>query len=373
MLPGAWVSDRLAETKGRTRGFDYLRAILSIAVIAFHSALTCYGAGTETQVWHGPWRPLLAFILPSFFALSGFLVAGSLVRTRTLHEFLTLRAVRLVPALFFEVLISAMLVGPLLTTVPLAEYFSAPAFRAYWLNIAGDIHYYLPGLFLTNPAPGTVNDQLWTIPIELRCYIAITVASILGITRHRWRILPIIAASTIAMPVAELLERGTTLTDFNAVSSKVLYLCFLAGIAIYLYQDRVRLSPWLLAGSIVAAWVLLPLPTGQYLAAVPVAYVTIYIGLLDPPVSLLSRIGTYSYGLYIYGFVTQQAYAYVFPSYRIWWLNILFSLSVAMVFAALSWHCLEQPVLRRRARAVTAVNALVEQVVLLWPRRRAMR
>jgi hypothetical protein len=42
------IEERLASTKGRTTGFDYLRATLSISVIAFHSFVTSYG-GTDMQ------------------------------------------------------------------------------------------------------------------------------------------------------------------------------------------------------------------------------------------------------------------------------------------------------------------------------------
>jgi hypothetical protein len=45
-----------------------------------------------------PFRFLPAAILPVFFALSGFLVSGSLERT-ALHQFITLRVLRLMPAL----------------------------------------------------------------------------------------------------------------------------------------------------------------------------------------------------------------------------------------------------------------------------------
>ncbi len=108
-------------------------------------------------------------VLPAFFALSGFLVSTSLFRSKTIFEFVTLRVVRMMPALFGEVLISALLLGPLLTAFTIQEYFSSRQFYVYWLNIIGEIHFQLPGLFLDNPDPGRVNLQLWTIPLELKC------------------------------------------------------------------------------------------------------------------------------------------------------------------------------------------------------------
>ena len=103
-----------------------------------------------------------------FFALSGFLVASSLERCKTLFTFLGLRAIRILPALAVEIFISALIIGPLFTTEPAKAYFAAPEFHDYFLNILGDIHYHLPGVFAANPSDA-VNGQLWTVPYEMIC------------------------------------------------------------------------------------------------------------------------------------------------------------------------------------------------------------
>ena len=66
----------------------------------------------------------------------------------------------------------ALILGTLLTTLPLGEYFAHPMLHSYFLNIIGDIHYFLPGVFDQNPSH-RVNGQLWTIPFELECYIVL--------------------------------------------------------------------------------------------------------------------------------------------------------------------------------------------------------
>jgi peptidoglycan/LPS O-acetylase OafA/YrhL len=127
---------------------------------------------------------VVTLILPMFFALSGFLVAGSLERCRTLVGFLSMRALRILPALAMEIVLSALVLGPLVTDLPTAAYFGDPEFARYFLNIIGDIHYHLPGVFVTNPL-ASVNQQLWTIPFELECYVALAVLASLGLHRQR--------------------------------------------------------------------------------------------------------------------------------------------------------------------------------------------
>jgi peptidoglycan/LPS O-acetylase OafA/YrhL len=97
--------------------------------------------------------------------------------------FLGLRAIRIFPALFVEVILSALILGPLVTTLPPQLYFSDPLFFNYLLNAIGDVHFLLPGVFADNPWPRVVNGQLWTIPYELYCYCAISIIALIGLKR----------------------------------------------------------------------------------------------------------------------------------------------------------------------------------------------
>lgn len=71
---------RLEDCGGRPSGFDYLRIGLAISVLCLHSVATSYGKAADVELWMTPLRPFMRAILPMFFALSGFLVAGSLLR-----------------------------------------------------------------------------------------------------------------------------------------------------------------------------------------------------------------------------------------------------------------------------------------------------
>src|SRR5690348_10328912 len=136
------LASRLNVTQNRPSGFDYMRLALSLGVICSHSAFL-----TGDQDSFLASTPIFAsFILPMFFSLSGFLVAGSLERSKTLIAFIGLRAFRIMPALTVEVLLSAFLLGPFLTTLSIANYVTDAQLASYFLNILGDIHYQLPGV-----------------------------------------------------------------------------------------------------------------------------------------------------------------------------------------------------------------------------------
>jgi peptidoglycan/LPS O-acetylase OafA/YrhL len=355
------LNDKLALSKGRPTGFDYMRIGLSLSVICSHSGVTSYGLSADAAIFHSPFRGLVQMVLPMFFALSGFLVAGSLVRTSTLLQFLGLRAIRIYPALAVEVALSALLLGPLLTTVPLAHYFGSQEFALYLLNVTGHIHYLLPGVFHANPYPDIVNAQLWTVPYELICYVTLALLVLLGVKKRSW-IAPVatVAIMVIFMVGREIKYHGAPPLNNGLVPAAELVVSFLAGVSLYLYKGRVPWSASLCAASgiascVIVAWV----PFGVYFAMPLAAYFTVSLGLYNPVKLSILRGADYSYGIYLYGFVIQQTLALTCPWSREWWLNTLLSIPLAAAFAAVSWHWVEKPApgLRRylqpRARSVS--------------------
>jgi peptidoglycan/LPS O-acetylase OafA/YrhL len=353
------LADRMSRAGGRPSGFDYLRVCLALAVVGWHSLVVSYGTDFQARFLAGPWRPAPALILPMFFALSGFLVAGSL-RRNTIASFLALRALRIAPALAVEVCVSALLLGPLLTQLPVGEYFSDQRFLVYPLNIVGDIHYFLPGLFDNNPFPFYVNAQLWTIPFELECYVALALLALVGICRAPG---PLLCATVTLNLVwaAEDLARGGWATAGSIVPGHVLPLCFLAGVVLYMFRDRVPFRFSWCAAAFALSLVGLSLPGGDYLVAFPVAYLTVAIGLLNPRKRWLVGWGDYSYGIYLYGFPIEQLVASRGAAFQHWYIVLALAVPLTVGLAALSWNLVERPILGLRRHAAV-LDRLSDQV-----------
>ncbi len=289
---------------------------LAVAVIVWHTVIVCYGPAAEVPFWSGWPRPFVFAIVPSFFALSGFLVAGSLVRNN-LPAFLTLRAMRIYPALFFEVMTSAIVIGLLLSTVSVYQYLSGREFFTYLLNSVGYIHYELPGLFLDNPAGRFVNLQLWTIPYELECYVSITALALFGLARRPRLLL-------LAICLLTAISAGhdySTLLINSRPPGRLLVLAFLSGVLLYVWRERISTSNVVFVIALALSWFLLSHKNTATVAALPVAYVTVWLGIKNPRRTILVAGADYSYGMYLYGFPVQQSLAYLFPGMRIWYLN----------------------------------------------------
>ncbi len=337
-----------AQATGRTTGFDYLRILLSLSIILWHGISLSYGPAVELLWWRGPVGTAMHFVLPMFFALSGFLVAGSLDRCPTLVSFFGLRVLRIVPALAVEVTLSALLFGPALTSERLQDYFTDPDFSHYFLNMVGYIHYVLPGLFNDNPVARTVNAQLWTIPFELQCYLAIGGLATAAILHRRLLLLCLVllGQGMWAWRVISLGDDGGS----GGASGPVLVISFLVGIVFHLYRDRIQLRRSLFLIALGVGFALSALPHGAYYLPIPATYVTVWLGLRNPrPVKLVAS-GDYSYGLYLYGYPLQQAVASIGPPAHHWWINIGMALPAAFAIAFFSWHQIERPMLALRKR-----------------------
>jgi peptidoglycan/LPS O-acetylase OafA/YrhL len=343
------ILGQMEKASGFTAGFDYLRMGLAIAVLVWHSFILSTGSGAIYRAaWSGPFRFLLAIILPMFFALSGFLVAGSLERTRV-HQFVVLRALRLIPALAVEVTLSALLLGAFFTTLPLGRYLTSPELISYFGNVVGLVHFSLPGVFERNPAPGVVNSQLWTIPFELECYLVLVfVAAILR--DRRAFVALVVLLSLVATALAFFLD---PVSPFQPIPGRALVVSFLAGVCLHLHRDKIPCSPAFGALAAVAAAVLLQFPNTCYLAAFPVAYLTVWLGLMRPP---KIPFGDLSYGVYLFHFPIEQSIMQLFPHIGSWQRLAWLALPSTVLCAWLSWNLVEHPVLARKKDVLAAVD-----------------
>lgn len=348
--PRAYCSlgGKLNIANGRPSGFDYLRISLAVAVLAAHGTLTTEGWAADHAVWESPLRTVIRAILPMFFALSGFLVAGSLERCRTLFSFLGLRMIRIYPALAVEVLLSAFIIGLSTTTLSPSDYLLHPEFHRYLLNAIGDIHYALPGVFARNPDPSVVNRQLWTVPWELGCYVLLALLAVLGIVqRPIWGPIAVATIFTTQLAYRIAKHHGHYGHILGAVPGALLVASFLCGLSLYLYREKVSWRKLYIALSAFVALISFYfLSAADYLGVVAISYLTIAVGVTNVRRSFVIRGADLSYGVYLYGFAIQQLFAYLFPQWRVWWASMLVCIPAALIVAAASWNLIEKPALK---------------------------
>lgn len=340
-------------------GFDWVRLGLSAMVILLHSFHTAYGFRPAESLAYSPAGPMFAAVLPMFFGLSGFLVAGSALRTRNLKVFLTFRVLRIVPALVTEVTLSALVLGTLMTSLPLADYFADERFLSYFGNIIGWVHFELPGVFDANPRAGIVNQNLWTLHPELLSYALMAGLMLSALVYDRRRLTCIWLAITVA---GIALNGMTGIFEPNGnYPGKALIYFFLSGVVAYHWRDRIPVDNQLAVVAAALAYGLYWLPQTTFLIQFPLLYLAIWLGMQRfPRIEWLQR-GDYSYGLYLYAYPVQQTLMALLPGAREWYFNLALTLPVTLAIAMLSWHLVEKPALRLKRlvqdRPRTALSA----------------
>src|SRR6266436_7051048 len=105
----------------RQNNFDALRLLAAISVIFSHSFLIAEGTqNNEPLILLTGNQSILGLAgVFVFFAISGFLVTQSFEQTANPLNFLAKRALRIFPGLFTVTLLSAFVLGPLVTNLSL--------------------------------------------------------------------------------------------------------------------------------------------------------------------------------------------------------------------------------------------------------------
>ncbi len=334
-------------TAGRDNNTQLLRLLAATGVIAFHSrALSGHWNDAPLFSSSGDLN-LGALGLNCFFVLSGFLVTQSWLRRPHLPAFLAARMLRIYPALFVAVALSILLAG-LSSALPWGRFLTDPVTSAFARHNAFGwrVEYLLPGAFKTNPFPNAVNGSLWTLPVELRLYVAVAILGVCGVLARR-------NAHAIALGalVALFIVKPQSLplpTRDKAVFE--LALLFALGSFAYVWRDRIPLSlVVLMAGGAAYLWNPGDLMRGIWFA--PLMAYGVLVFAYHPVVRLprLNRGGDYSYGLYVYAFPVQQTI--VFHATRLTSVELFVqSLLATLLLAAVSWHFLERPLLGLKSR-----------------------
>lgn len=339
-----------------------IRLAMALLVIVWHSFPL-----TGTAIGFEPLRQIFSrFAVDVFFTISGFLITSSWARRPEVVAYLRARILRIFPAFWVCLIVTAFVAAPL----SLAIAHRATPHGFFDAQVAYFFHNFLlslgrPGVAGTPfgvPYHGQWNGALWTLMWEFMCYLGVMA---LGLTR--------LLRLRLTLPIVYLLmTAGVAVTTYGPIHNYWLSngsrfgIMFVGGALVWQYRDRIRLRRplMILAGCVIVASSFL----ADYglIAALPIAYLALSTGaLLKHP--RLTLTNDFSYGVYIFGFPTQQllsvagAVALPVPLYA------LLAIVVTLPIAALSWFGIERPALRfkgKRRVVVGSSPAVVETVAL---------
>lgn len=337
----------------RSNSFDAMRLAAALLVLFSHCFPLTGSADIEPFARFGLSGGDVAVAI--FFVISGFLITRSQER-RSASEYLTARALRILPGLAVAVVVTAFAIGPVVSTLGASGYFSSAGTWQYlWTADIFDVQRSLPGVFEQNPYPVTVNGSLWTIALECTAYLLVPILAVMGLL-HRRLFWSVVVAALVAYGVGVMVfnfdwrNPGPQFLRYVSTFQALRYLPFFAiGAAFWIYRDRIPLNAALATVAIIAILATNRTPLFMSALFIGLPYLVIYVGTLGAVARpFFARLGDLSYGTYLYAWPVQQTIAHFVPGISPW-LMLAAAAPITLALAFLSWLLVESRFLRLKA------------------------
>lgn len=341
----AWLYRPVTIEEGLRRRVDnflLIRIVAASMVIYGHATAIAPAVNQEDFfVWLGVGHYSGHIAVNIFFMVSGFLVTGSLLRQRNVLNFFKLRALRLVPGYLVNLVLLALVLGTIMTTLPVGEYLRRPEVWKYIiqnLHFSSNMVWNLPGVFENGMKSSVINGSQWTLPAEVRMYVLLGVAGLIGLFRS------VRVASWSTLVVMSL---GAFFPHFLPLHQDWfrLGMYFSIGVLAYLHRGTIQISYVFVLGLIGLAVLTRQLPGYELALALAISAIVFAIAYLTPPVRWLERYGDPSYGIYLWGWPCQQLVAYFLPGAGLT-VHVSISVIMAVVLGYASWHLVEKHALK---------------------------
>lgn len=288
----------------------------------------------------------------TFFIISGFLLARSLAANPRPLTYAVNRTLRILPGFLLCVAMTAFVIGPLFSSLPLRSYVSGSGVFEFVRMSVGTLgDWTLGGLYdYEGRLASVVNGSLWSLHYEALSYVLLLVL---------W--LTLRSHSMVAAAGVLLSSLVWTVPVFTTWLPSVAYTLpyFASGVAMSWVHARYGTRP---VGAVVSVAGLIAAAAyglDAYAFAVFGAYLVVYLGeRRNIGSALAARIGDCSYGLYLYGWPAEQIVEQMTGTTSA---LLLFALAtpLAFVLAAASYHSVERRAMKARER----VDHLISRAV----------
>jgi peptidoglycan/LPS O-acetylase OafA/YrhL len=344
--------------RASANNFTGLRLVLASAVIYTHSYVLVHPGPDRDELSSLLGAPVSTYAVDGFFFLSGFLVYPSLMRLKSGWKFLLARLARLWPALMVLVLVTVV-AGAFLTSATGVDYLKGNTARFILGNLSLQKGYYTLTGVSCGGAPCNVNQSLWTLPFEMRCYFALMLLGWSGLARPRLLLLVILPMTLVGALLWDVAAVRTWAMGYIGAGPAYvlgdlhrLWPLFILGAIAYVVRDRIILSWWLLAAGLAAVLgaVALHLGIATQVRAAFVGYAVLCLGFLTARKGAASGSWPdFSYGMYIFAAPAMMIAHVVVPSPSHWVLAAE-SFALSLPAAAASWYLVEKPALEKFRR-----------------------
>ncbi len=353
----------------RDNGFNLLRLVAAVSILVAHCTLVIPVITLEEASANPNIRFGVDILLAVFFVFSGFLITASMDRNNNILRFAVARILRVFPGLIVVSFLLAFILGPVVTTVTLSEYFSSPETWSFApaLSLYLDHGATLRGVFTNHPVSSAVNMPIWTLRYEVIIYAAFPLIYHLFLTRGQKFKATIFIVSFAAIILQHALP--TVFPEFifkkDAISNLIFFgSSFMIGTALWTFRQSIPHS----INMVFISWALfaasMHLDIGILFGVMAAGYSFIWLAFANIPIMRAYNVmGDYSYGVYIIHFpVAQTIYQFnngITPA-----LLSIQTLSITLCLAIILWNLVEKPSINQVKTTQKTAEELLQRLRL---------
>lgn len=349
--------------------FNIVRFILAASVIYFHAPHIVAASSGDwiTRNLLFPVTDLGGMAVQCFFFLSGLFVSQSIVKDRHLLDYTIKRIMRIFPGLFACTVVMTVILAMLSGWESFSRLFrTSDPYTFILSNGSLNLRWTLPTVLDGNPF-NTLNGSIHTLPTELKMYVMLGLFGLFGIASRRlWLGL----TTTLLLIIAIFVGRPVTTMIWHAVpDAYAMIMMFLVGILVFVLADYIYIN--LAQGVVFLSLIVLCKHVFmlRYAATYGFAiWALLCVGQQQSLRRLFKPKYDTSYGIYIYGWPSQQLVKAIIPSIGAG-LNAILALVLALVFALMSWIYVERPAMEA-AKVISKSSSKLRAIreVFSWRR-----
>jgi peptidoglycan/LPS O-acetylase OafA/YrhL len=317
--------------KRDNNNFDLMRLIAALMVVYFHTFyLFKYNGSYDHSSFLLKGDSIGGLAVYIFFFLSGMFITSSYINLKNCYAFIIMRIFRIWPALIVCTIFTVFVAGTLVSKYSISDYFASKDTWGYLTHniLLYRIKYTLPGVFDANYYPSAVNGSIWTLPLEVLCYLMVL---FIGISQaFKSKIASVLIYSLI---IALYIINFHSMRDYLKVS----FPFFIAGSLFYIFRKYVPVDYRI--G--IALIIIYAICFNLVLLYVLLVYLVLVLG-ASTIFKKVKLPGDYSYGIYIYAFLVQQLVANYISAISPY-ISLLLTVPLTILLAVLSWHFIEKP------------------------------
>lgn len=320
----------------RNNCFDIIRLFAAITVIISHQ-YSLSGMSEPIFLGMSTYGGVAVIV---FFAISGFLISKSCMRSKGFVLYMLKRVRRIFPALLPCAIFMYLVLGVYLKWGDLSSYINISILKNIIsvVTIQGAPPH--TGIFEGFIHPYSLNDSLWTLPLEFLCYLLLGMVFFLFKNSLKAMLIAFVVLFIISI---YLLFNKTAIVFFGVVlqAFPMRALSFFTGAIMALtinYWSDKKTKQYILIISFAILFSVAYKNEINVLGYVLLSAITIVIGCSFKDRIISGRFD-YSYGIYIYSFPVQQ---FIINKFHFeFYFGMFVSIIVSLFFGFLSWHFVE--------------------------------